>query len=170
MDAVGTFVHPPCRGGACPTVFACAKAATCLYKSSSEERTASLSLTTGPCAPTEVKDFSGVADGGGIKSVMFDPTKTALQLIDPRFVEGLGAVLAFGAKKYAPNNWMRGMSWITVLGGILRHVFAFARGEEQDKESGLPHLHHAACGLMFLSYYAHSNRTAHKPFDDRVFF
>lgn len=32
----------------------------------------------------------------------------------------------------------------------LRHVFAIAKGEELDKKSGLPHLAHAACNLLFL--------------------
>lgn len=32
----------------------------------------------------------------------------------------------------------------------LRHAFAHARGEELDPKSGLPHLAHAACSLLFV--------------------
>jgi hypothetical protein len=123
-------------------------------------------LPTEP-APT-TPDFTGSADGGGYKSVMDSP-KTPLELLDPYFLEGVAEVLKHGATKYAPNNWRRGMSWTVVLGGILRHVTAFARGEEYDSESNLPHLHHAACGIMFLAHYAHTEREEHRPFDDRVY-
>jgi hypothetical protein len=115
-----------------------------------------------------VKDFTGKIDGAGVKSVMKE-MKCPLELMPPQFTEGVAAVLKFGARKYAANNWMRGMSWETVAGGILRHVTAFRRGEELDPESGLPHLDHAACGVMFLRTYAHGpDRNAHRAFDDRL--
>jgi hypothetical protein len=116
----------------------------------------------------QVEDFKGLVDGAGVKSVMTS-MKCPLELIPPQFTEGVAEVLKFGAQKYAANNWMRGMSWETVAGGILRHVTAFRRGEEMDPESGLPHLHHAACGLMFLSWYAHGPNVEHLQFDDRKF-
>lgn len=128
----------------------------CLYKSSAEQ---ALSTKTG--------DFTGRIDGGGVKQVMKEP-KTAVDLVDPRFIEGIGEVLRYGATKYAKNNWMRGMSWSTVLGGVLRHILAFMRGEEFDPETTLPHLHHAACGLMFLCFYAHGPKSPeHRKLDDR---
>ena len=114
-----------------------------------------------------VSEFAGEIDGGGVKQVMRE-MKCPLELIPPQFVEGIAEVLKYGAQKYAPNNWMRGMSWETVAGGILRHVTAFRRGEEMDPETGLPHLHHAACGLMFLSWYAHGpQESEHREMDDR---
>ena len=162
-----------CKGAHCDRPQGCRMAGACLYKSSAEEalelkRDSGMAMVVYNPPLPKVEDFSGAVDGGGIKSVMKHP-KTAVQLIDPHFIEGIGEVLRFGAEKYAANNWMRGMSWVTVLGGILRHTLAFARGEEMDKESGLPHLHHAACGLMFLCYYAHVRRDQHSAFDDRVF-
>jgi hypothetical protein len=36
---------------------------------------------------------------------------------------------------------------------LLRHLFAWWRGEELDPESGLSHLAHAGCCLMFLMEY-----------------
>ena len=113
-------------------------------------------------------DYAGEVDGLGVKSVMKDP-KTEVGLIDPRFAEGIGEVLRFGAKKYAKHNWMRGMSWVTVLGGVLRHVFAILRGEDLDPETGLPHAHHAACGLMFYAHYRHVEHEKYKHLDDRVY-
>lgn len=119
--------------------------------------------------PSVVKDYEGKIDGEGIKSVMFSP-KCPLELIPPHFTEGLAEVLKHGATKYAPNNWMRGMSWETVAGGMLRHLTAFRRGEEIDPESGQPHLFHLACGTMFLAWYAHGPKAEqYRRLDDRVF-
>ena len=115
------------------------------------------------------QDFVGAVDGGGYKAVMNAP-KTPVQLIDPSFVEGIASVLLHGQEKYAANNWMRGMSWVVVLGSIFRHLFAMARGEEMDRESGLPHCLHAATSLMFWHWYVFGPaKVQHKSFDDRVF-
>lgn len=117
----------------------------------------------------KVADFTGAIDGAGVKNVMTSP-KTPLELIPPQYTEGVAEVLLHGAKKYAPGNWMRGMSWETVAGGMSRHLSAFRRGEETDPESGLPHLFHLACGAMFLSWYAHGPQAEqHRKFDDRKF-
>ena len=117
----------------------------------------------------KVEEFAGVVDGGGVKQVMQE-MKCPLEMIPPQYIEGIAEVLKYGASKYAPNNWMRGMSWETVAGGILRHITAFRRGEELDPETGLPHLHHAACGLMFLSWYAHGPHAEdHERNDDRMY-
>jgi len=114
----------------------------------------------------QVMDFTGAVDGLGVKAVMYSP-KSGVQMIDPAFITGIGDVLTYGANKYASNNWMRGMSWTTVIGAVFRHCLAWFMGEDRDRESGLPHLHHAACSLMFLGYYSRTD--AHQPFDDRVF-
>lgn len=114
----------------------------------------------------KVEDFKGAIDGRGYKEVM-DVPKMPLQLIAPEVLEAMAEVLQYGAKKYAPNNWMRGISWTTVFGAVLRHLWAWFRGEDIDPESGLPHLSHAACGLMFLTYY--TRRPQYSNLDDRVF-
>jgi hypothetical protein len=69
----------------------------------------------------------------------FDQDKPRTDLLDPLALEGLSAVLAFGAKKYAANNWRGGLSYSRLIGAALRHTFAILRGEDIDPESGLPH-------------------------------
>jgi hypothetical protein len=61
-------------------------------------------------------------------------------------------VLTFGAKKYAPDNWRQvdGWRWRYFRAG-LGHLVAWWRGEKLDQESGLPHLAHAACCVLFLA-------------------
>jgi hypothetical protein len=59
-------------------------------------------------------------------------------------------VLEFGAKKYDPWNWKGGFKWARVASAVLRHIFSWLGGEDKDPETGLSHLSHASCGLMFL--------------------
>jgi hypothetical protein len=81
----------------------------------------------------------------------FDADKTPLDLLPFYALDGVGLVLAYGAKKYAAHNWRKGMAHSRLISAALRHIFAYARGEEFDQESGLSHLDHAACCLLFLS-------------------
>lgn len=69
----------------------------------------------------------------------------------------------YGAKKYDQWNYTKGMPWMKLLGSCSRHLTAFIRGEDLDKESQLPHLAHLAYNaLMLLGY-----MECHKSLDDR---
>lgn len=61
------------------------------------------------------------------------------------------------------HNWRGGISYSRLIGAALRHLFAFMRGEDLDKESGLSHLLHLSCCIMFL-YWMTVHRT---DLDDR---
>jgi len=61
-------------------------------------------------------------------------------------------VLMFGAEKYAPNNWKKGLSWTEISESLMRHLYSFLEGEDNDKESKLTHVGHILCNAMFLSY------------------
>lgn len=93
----------------------------------------------------------------------FDQEKLQVELLDPLALEGLAAVLTFGAKKYAAHNWRNGISYTRLLGALFRHGFALLRGEDTDKESGLPHIDHLGCCWMFLS----NNMKTRPDLDDR---
>lgn len=79
-----------------------------------------------------------------------DGGKPRYDLIPPEMLEGVAAVLTYGAAKYEPRNWERGMAWGRVFGALMRHMWAWWRGQSHDPESGLPHLSHAACCVAFL--------------------
>jgi hypothetical protein len=81
-----------------------------------------------------------------------DTGKPAIDLIDAYFIEDVGGVLTFGAVKYEPDNWKRGMAIGKAMAGVLRHCWAIMRGEYVDKETGRQHAAHATCGLMFIHY------------------
>lgn len=83
------------------------------------------------------------------QGVKHDQEKSRLELLSSTWIEGVGDVLAFGARKYEADNWRKGISQRRLMGAALRHVFAYLRGEDLDKETGLSHLLHASCCLMF---------------------
>jgi hypothetical protein len=61
-------------------------------------------------------------------------------------------VLEFGAKKYAPFNWQKGLKYTEICESLLRHTHAFLEGEDNDNESKLSHVGHIGCNFLFLSY------------------
>lgn len=56
-------------------------------------------------------------------------------------------------EKYPAWNWAKGMPWSVCFGCAMRHARAFLEGKEIDEESGLSHLAHYTCNLIFLSHY-----------------
>lgn len=92
-----------------------------------------------------------------MKGVKHDSGKPRMELISERASEGLAKVLTFGARVYSADNWREGLAWRRVLGAALRHLAQFSQGNDLDVDSGLPHIDHAACCLMFLSEYQKTN-------------
>lgn len=82
-----------------------------------------------------------------------DQNKAPYHLLAPELLEGIAQVLAFGAAKYAPRNWEMGMDWSRPFSALMRHMWAWWRGEAKDPETGMSHLWHAACCIMFLVAY-----------------
>ena len=82
-----------------------------------------------------------------------DGGKSPHHLIAPEMQEALAQVLAFGAAKYAPRNWEKGMAWSRPFSALMRHMWAGWGGERNDAETGMSHLWHAACCLMVLVAY-----------------
>jgi len=79
-----------------------------------------------------------------------DQDKSRVDLLDTEWLEEVGKVMGFGAKKYAAHNWRSGISISRLLGAALRHLFAVVRGEDTDPESGFTHVGHLSCCAMFL--------------------
>ena len=83
--------------------------------------------------------------------VKADQAKARMDLLPPKVLEGVAQVLAFGAKKYAAWNWVKAPAYGRYFAAAQRHLAAWQAGEDLDPETGLPHLHHALCSLMFLA-------------------
>lgn len=45
-----------------------------------------------------------------------------------------------GAQKYEENNWRKGYKWGLSFAAMMRHAWAFWKGEDIDPETGSPHL------------------------------
>lgn len=59
-------------------------------------------------------------------------------------------VLQFGATKYGERNWEKGIHYSRLYSAAIRHLNAWFEGEDSDKETGLSHLAHATCCILFL--------------------
>ena len=81
----------------------------------------------------------------------YDEGKLRYDLLPIRPLEELVKVITYGAIKYAPNSWMNIEPFEErYFAATMRHLMAWRKGEELDPESGLPHLAHAMCCLVFL--------------------
>lgn len=94
-----------------------------------------------------------------------DEGKPRLELLPNRGLRDVGDAFAYGERKYGPKNWTRGMPWRKLAGSALRHIYAWAWGEDFDPESGVHHLAHACCNLLMLLDYRHRQELA--ALDDR---
>lgn len=81
----------------------------------------------------------------------FDQDKTRWDLLPVGALRSIADVLAFGAAKYSEDNWKRVPNWRRrYYRAALGHLLAWWGGEDNDPESGYPHLAHAACCVLFL--------------------
>jgi len=85
------------------------------------------------------------------KGRKFDGGKLEYGLLPPLALEEVVKVLTFGAQKYDRDNWQKVPdSKRRYFDALQRHVWAWKRNEQMDPESGIHHLAHAMCCLMFL--------------------
>jgi hypothetical protein len=89
----------------------------------------------------------------GLEFVKADDDKPRYDLLPPEMLEETAQVLTFGAQKYSAHNWAKGASWSRYFSAMMRHMWAWWRGEDNDPETGYSHLAHAACCLGFLMAY-----------------
>lgn len=66
--------------------------------------------------------------------------KIPLSVIPPAVLLELGAAMGEGAIKYGPHNWRcsGGVVVSTYLNGCLRHLLAYAMGEDTDPDTAAP--------------------------------
>tara|TARA_X000001382_G_scaffold120503_1_gene102082 strand:+ start:38 stop:469 length:432 start_codon:yes stop_codon:yes gene_type:complete len=85
-----------------------------------------------------------------VDGIKYDSKKPKMNLLPPKAIVEVAKVLTFGAQKYGPENWKELEDLQNrYLAGALRHIFAHMDGEQLDPETGLSHMAHALCCLLF---------------------
>lgn len=102
------------------------------------------------------------------KGKRYNSGKPMHSLLSPFFEKQVAKVLTYGWDKYDdPNsllkltdnrplsNWRNGMSWMTVIDSLKRHLNSIQSPEDYDEESNLLHASHLATNAMILLEYYH---------------
>ena len=97
------------------------------------------------------------------KGKKFDQEKPRLDLLASKALLEMSKLMTKGADKYGSQNWRQGLEWSRVFAAVQRHLLAWNDGETDDPETGINHLAHAGCGIMFLLEYSKT----HGELDDR---
>lgn len=83
-----------------------------------------------------------------------DSGKPEFGYVPMELLTDVNEVLRYGANKYEFENWKKeGFTYSRAYNAMLRHIFAFWRGEDTDPESGFSHVDHAICNLLFLKHH-----------------
>ena len=81
----------------------------------------------------------------------YDNDKLRWSLLPLGALQDVVKVLEFGAKKYAPDNWKYvDQAEERYWNAAMRHIVAYKLESHTDSETGLSHLAHAICCLLFL--------------------
>ena len=74
-----------------------------------------------------------------------------LGALDPGSLLRVAEVAGFGGAKYDRYNFLKGYRWSLSFDALQRHLLAYWGGQDNDEESGLPHLAHAAWHCLALT-------------------
>jgi len=115
--------------------------------------------------PGSEHDYSMFKDSILSEGRKFDGGKLEYGLLPPLALEETVKVLTFGAQKYERDNWQKVPdSKRRYFDALQRHVWAWKQGEQNDQETGINHLAHAMCCLMFL--YEHDVKYSKESIDN----
>lgn len=122
---------------------------TCFY--------GAMTTTADPCKSctgfSNFVDVRSFADKPSVKKigVKYDSDKPQWSLVPWTALSQVVDVLTYGAKKYAPDNWKKvPNARQRYVDAGFRHFTAYVGGEKNDSETGMSHLAHAMCCLLFL--------------------
>lgn len=109
-------------------------------------------------APVPAVDATNPKDLIGVK-------KPRLSLVPPAGLVYAALAMANGADKYGPYNWRsKKVQTMIYLEAAMRHILSFQDGEENAKDSGIPHLGHAiACLLIIIDAKETGNLVDNRP-------
>lgn len=79
-----------------------------------------------------------------------DDGKPTFHLLPWATLAEVNKVLEFGTVKYKVNDWRKGFKYVRLFNACFRHMTSWLLGEDKDPETGLSHVAHAICCLLFL--------------------
>ena len=97
------------------------------------------------------------------EAIKDDGGKLRYDLIPPFALEELARVFSYGAEKYGARNWEAGLDWSRLFAAAQRHLWSWWAGEDEDEETSISHLAHAAWNCLALLEFART----HPERDDR---
>lgn len=80
--------------------------------------------------------------------IKYDQGKSRWDLLPWDEVRDVADVFTYGSVKYGDRNWEKGIDDSRLFAALMRHVTAVLNGDENDAESGMPHLAHAAANIL----------------------
>jgi hypothetical protein len=83
------------------------------------------------------------------QGMKFDKNKPDYSLLPFAAVDEVVKVLTYGAAKYDRFNWEK-VEAVRYQAATMRHFSTHMQGEKIDPESGISHLAHAICSLLYL--------------------
>lgn len=91
--------------------------------------------------------------------IKHDKGKPRLSLLPWSALYSVCEVLEWGAREYGEYNWRDVEDGERRFAdAALRHLAAHSEGHENDGKTGLPHLAHAACSVLFALWFAREKR------------
>lgn len=85
------------------------------------------------------------------EGIKHDKGKPRWDLLPWEAVTDVVKIMTYGADKYTPHNWKL-VEPERYVAALMRHLVAHETGEQDDPETGFPHLAHVACNALFLLY------------------
>lgn len=88
------------------------------------------------------------------KGKKYDEGKPNWSLLPLVVVKDIVSVLTVGKEKYSKDNWKEVSNpEERYFSAAMRHLEQYQSGDEVDSESGITHLAHACCCLIFLMWF-----------------
>lgn len=85
----------------------------------------------------------------------FDKGKARYDLIPPEFMDAIAKMYGMGAVKYGDGNWEKGtgLAYSRLFSALMRHAWAFIRGETFDPVDGQHHMLSVAwCAIAVFTF------------------
>jgi Domain of unknown function (DUF5664) len=80
----------------------------------------------------------------------YDGGKPRMDLLPYDALVQIAEVLGFGAQKYTPGNWAKGIEISRLIASLERHLGEFKEGRDHDSESSLHHMAHVGANVLFI--------------------